>query len=51
MQFRWEDRRCMQTLVGKPLGKQLLGRWRLKYNIKMDLRMIDHEYKKWMELT
>jgi hypothetical protein len=42
---------CIQKVVGKPLGRDPLGRLRRrKHNIKMDLRKIGCEDWKWMKL-
>jgi hypothetical protein len=38
---RWEKQRMHnRILVGKPVGKQPLGRMRLEDNVKMDLKVI-----------
>ena len=48
-----EDRVVHRVLVGKPEGKRLLGRPRLRWedNIKMDLQEVGRGRGDWMELA
>ena len=48
-----EDRVVHRVLVGKPEGKRLLGRPRLRWedNIKMDLQEVGGGRGNWMELA
>ena len=48
-----EDRGVHRVLVGKPVGKRLLGRPRHRWedNIKMDLQEVGGGRGNWMELA
>jgi hypothetical protein len=48
-----EDRGLHKVLVGKPEGKRLLGRPRLRWedNIKMDFQDVRGARRDWMELA
>ena len=48
-----EGRVVHRVLVGKPEGKRLLGRPRLRWedNIKMDLQEVGGSFGDWMELA
>jgi hypothetical protein len=47
------DETCNNTLVGKPVGKEPLGRPRRRWedNIKMDLREVGWEDVDWMHVA
>jgi len=51
--IRWGEINTYRILVGKSLGKYLLGRRRRRYedNIKKYLRDIGYEDGRWMELA
>jgi hypothetical protein len=48
-----EKRNAYTVLVGKTLGKRLLGRPRRRWvdNIKVDLREIEWDYMHWIEMA